>query len=121
MVPPPPAHLGDSSVVERVKTDFRAAPISPKLKALLAIAGKVQQDGKLVTPPTSKPRASRAPPTWRSTTPCSSPPLFRMYNRYVDGLGTTQPTDPAMYEQMGRHLAEEGYLVSSIREPIATA
>ena len=42
------AHLGDPSIVEQVKADFRTAPISPKLKALIAIAGKVQQDGKLV-------------------------------------------------------------------------
>ncbi len=44
------AHLGgNEAVVKQVKTDFTQAEISPKLKALLAIAGKVQQDGKLVT------------------------------------------------------------------------
>jgi alkylhydroperoxidase/carboxymuconolactone decarboxylase family protein YurZ len=32
-----------------VKQDFHAASVSPKLKALLNIAGKVQQDGKNVT------------------------------------------------------------------------
>src|SRR5580658_8504966 len=42
-------HLGDPTVVEKVKTDFLSAPVSDKLKALLAIAGKVRQDGKLVT------------------------------------------------------------------------
>ncbi len=30
-----------------------------------------------------------------------------MYNRYVDGLGTWQPDNPAMYEQMGKRLASE--------------
>jgi hypothetical protein len=25
-----------------------------------------------------------------------------MYNRYVDGLATFTPTDPAIYDQMGR-------------------
>ena len=43
---------------------------------------------------------------------------FCMYNRYVDGLGTWQPTDPDMYAHMGRHLADEGYRVSSIRQPV---
>ena len=43
------SHLGDASIVEKVKTNFLEAPVSDKLKALLAIAGKVQQDGKLVT------------------------------------------------------------------------
>jgi hypothetical protein len=32
-----------------------------------------------------------------------------MYNRYVDGLATWQPREPAMYVQMGRRMAEEGY------------
>ena len=40
-----------------------------KLRALLAIAAGVQQSGKLVTRRTSRRRAPRAPPTWRSTTP----------------------------------------------------
>ncbi len=43
------SHLGDKSVVEEVKNNFQIAPISAKLKTLLHIAGKVQQDGKLVT------------------------------------------------------------------------
>src|ERR1035437_10774073 len=44
------AHLGgDEALLKQVKTDFPRAAISPKLKALLAIAGLVQRDGKLVT------------------------------------------------------------------------
>lgn len=43
------SHLGSSVPVEAVKTDFHTAPISAKLKGLLNIAGKVQQDGKLVS------------------------------------------------------------------------
>src|ERR1700733_9953294 len=44
------SHLGEDQIVNAVKTDFKSAPITPKLKALLAIAGKVQQDGKRVLP-----------------------------------------------------------------------
>jgi alkylhydroperoxidase/carboxymuconolactone decarboxylase family protein YurZ len=47
-------HLGGDdanyALIETVKADFAAADISPKLKGLLAIAGKVQQGGKHVTP-----------------------------------------------------------------------
>src|ERR1700685_2354694 len=44
------AHLGgDEALVRSVKTDFSQATISAKLKALLAIAGKVQKGGKQVT------------------------------------------------------------------------
>jgi hypothetical protein len=43
---------------------------------------------------------------------------FSMYNRYVDGLGTVQPDDPGMYEQMGKHLAEKGYTTPSVERPV---
>src|ERR1700744_1875021 len=39
----------DEELVRQVKTDFMGAKISNKLKALLAIAGKVQMGGKHVT------------------------------------------------------------------------
>src|SRR5579863_4137040 len=44
------AHLGEEQTVRQVKADFERAPVTPKLKALLAIAGKVQQGGKRVAP-----------------------------------------------------------------------
>src|SRR5580658_7313535 len=45
------AHLAkDFGLVDQVKRDFLSADISDKLKALLVIAGKVQQGGKHVTP-----------------------------------------------------------------------
>src|SRR5664279_2869895 len=37
------------SLVEKIKTDWLSADVSAKLKALLNVAGKVQQDGKLVS------------------------------------------------------------------------
>jgi uncharacterized peroxidase-related enzyme len=43
-------HLGGNyELVDQIKREFAAAPVSDKLKALLAIAGKVQQGGKQVT------------------------------------------------------------------------
>lgn len=107
------SHLGGSDVVRRVKADFECAPVSPKLKALLAIAGKVQRDGKLVTADD----VGRARREGASDVEIHDTVLiaasFCMYNRYVDGLGTWQPRDPSMYAQMGQHLAEHGYLKSS--------
>jgi hypothetical protein len=35
---------------------------------------------------------------------------FCMFNRYVDGLATWAPTDPAMYRENGKRLAEKGYV-----------
>jgi len=34
---------------------------------------------------------------------------FSMFNRYVDGLASWTPTDPALYAEMGRRMAEGGY------------
>ena len=33
-----------------------------------------------------------------------------MFNRYVDGLGTWAPEDPAAYVESGVRLAEQGYV-----------
>jgi len=110
------SHLGDSGLVERVKTDFMTAPISLKLKALLVIAGKVQEDGKLVVESdVVAARAMGATDTEIHDTVLIAA-AFSMYNRYVDGLGTMQPSDPGMYEQMGKHLAEKGYMAPPVRQ-----
>ena len=112
-------HLGDPVIVERVKTDFMTAPISPKLKALLVIAGKVQQDGKLLTEIEVQAARVLGATDMEIHDTVLIAAAFSMYNRYVDGLGTIQPTDPSMYEQMGKHLAEKGYTTPSIRQPVS--
>jgi uncharacterized peroxidase-related enzyme len=111
-------HLGDSSIVEKVKANFLEAPISAKLKALLIIARKVQQDGKLVTDSDVQAARTLGATDLEIHDTVLIAAAFSMYNRYVDGLATVQPTDPGMYEQMGKHLAQEGYTTSSIRQPV---
>jgi uncharacterized peroxidase-related enzyme len=106
-------HLGEDDVVRRVNADFESASISPKLKALLAIAGKVQRGGKLVTTEdVERARGEGASDVEIHDTVLIAA-AFCMYNRYVDGLNTWQPRDVGMYGQMGQHLAEHGYLKSS--------
>jgi uncharacterized peroxidase-related enzyme len=107
------AHLGGDDVVQRVRTDFESAPVTAKLKALLAIAGKVQQDGKLVTAEDVERARREGASDIEIHDTVLIAAAFCMYNRYVDGLGTWQPRDPSMYAQMGQHLAEHGYLKSS--------
>lgn len=114
-------HLGDAVVVRQVKTDFLSAPVSPKLKTLLAIAGKVQQDGKLVTKADVEAARAQGATDLEIHDTVLIAAAFCMYNRYVDGLGTWQPRDEEMYAKMGRHLADEGYLAPSIRQPVAAA
>jgi uncharacterized peroxidase-related enzyme len=114
-------HLGDAAVVQQVKADFLSAPVSPKLKALLAIAGKVQQDGKLVTKADVEAARAEGATDLEIHDTVLIAAAFCMYNRYVDGLGTWQPRDEEMYAKMGRHLADEGYVAPSIRQPVGAA
>jgi uncharacterized peroxidase-related enzyme len=115
------AHLGDASIAESVKTDMASAPVTPKLRALLAIAGKVQQDGKLVTKADVAAARAEGATCLEIHDTVLIAAAFCMFNRYVDGLGTWQPHDDEMYARMGRHLADEGYLAPSIRQPVAAA
>jgi uncharacterized peroxidase-related enzyme len=109
------SHLGDAALVEKVKLDYANAPISPKLKALLAIAGKIQQDGKLVTAADVEGARKEGATDLEIHDTVLIAAAFSMYNRYVDGLDTWQPRDAGMYAQMGQQLAEHGYLKASQR------
>jgi uncharacterized peroxidase-related enzyme len=105
------AHLGgNEALVRQVKADFSIADISPKLKALLVIAGLVQKDGKLVT----KAEVDAARREGASDLEIHDTVLiaaaFCMYNRYVDGLGTYQPEDEAFYRERGPRVARDGYV-----------
>ena len=108
------AHLGgDEALVKQVKTDFTQAAISPKLKALLAIAGKVQQDGKLVTSADVQAARAHGATDLEIHDTVLIAAAFCMYNRYVDGLGTDQPDDEALYRERGRRVARDGYVTVS--------
>jgi uncharacterized peroxidase-related enzyme len=111
-------HLGDNeALVLAVKSNFEFAPISDKLKALLAIAGKVQQGGKKV----SAVDVDRARQHGASDKEIHDTVLiaaaFCMFNRYVDGLATWAPSNPEVYRQSGKRLATEGYVASTSRLP----
>ncbi len=100
-----------SEVVDFVLNDYQSAPISDKLKALLNIAGKVQQNGKLV----SEEDVAEARKHGANDRDIHDTVLitatFSMFNRYVDGLATLTPTNPKEYEAMGERLGEKGYVL----------
>jgi uncharacterized peroxidase-related enzyme len=96
-------------VVDLVLTDYSSAPISDKMKALLKIAGKVQQNGKLVTEKdVADARKSGANDRDIHDTVLIAA-TFSLFNRYVDGLATVTPDDPAVYKEMGERLGTKGY------------
>ena len=101
--------LGDEALVLQAKVDPEATNLSPKLKALLAIAGRVQQGGKQVTSDdVERARAAGASDTEIHDTVLIAA-AFCMFNRYVDGLATVTPTDEAAYDKMGQRMAKDGY------------
>jgi uncharacterized peroxidase-related enzyme len=103
----------DEALVKKVKHDFQNAEISPKLKALLVIAGHVQKGGKHVTPDDVEQARAQGATDLEIHDTVLIAAAFCMYNRYVDGLGTTQPRDEAMYRERGKRVARDGYVAVS--------
>jgi uncharacterized peroxidase-related enzyme len=119
-------HLGSSSelagnfaLIAEITRDFEAAPISAKLKALLNIAGHVQQGGKRVTTEDiARARVEGATDTEIHDTVLIAA-AFCMYNRYVDGLATWAPQEREAYIPMGEHMAHHGYVAAPTQNPTA--
>lgn len=116
------AHLGSGDeLVNHVKRDFESAPISPKLKSLLAIAGQVQRGGKNVSP-SDVDRARQCGATdleIHDTVLIAA--AFCMYNRYVDGLATWAPDDVSGYRERAAIVARDGYMRAPLGIPVPDA
>lgn len=100
---------GDENLVAQTKLDFEKAPLNEKLKALLAIAAKVQQGGKQVTSEVIA-RARKAGATdleIHDTVLIAA--AFCMFNRYVDGLATWAPVDAKFYHDRAEYISSQGY------------
>lgn len=106
-------HLdGNYPLVDAVRFDYPNAPVSEKLKALLAIAGKVQESGRSVAEEDIvRARAQGATDLEIHDTVLIAA-AFCMYNRYVDGLAMLTPQDDRAYDEMGARMAHEGYVRS---------
>jgi alkylhydroperoxidase family enzyme len=101
---------GGMALVEQVRADAGNAPLPAKLKTLLAIAAAVQQSGLSVTADqVAEARAAGASDLEIHDTVLIAA-MFSMFNRYVDGLATTVPSDPAAYAAGARRLISDGYL-----------
>jgi uncharacterized peroxidase-related enzyme len=100
----------DRGVVDEVLKDIGQADISGKLKALLSIAGKVQILGKEVSPEDIAHAREQGADDREIHDTVLIAAAFSMFNRYVDGLASWTPEDPAVYEEMGRRMAK-GYVL----------
>jgi uncharacterized peroxidase-related enzyme len=104
------AHLDDNEeLVEQVKQDYTSAPISPKLKALLAIAEQTVRGGKYVNPDLIEAARAEGATDLEIHDTVLTAAAFCLYSRYIDGLATNQPDDPEFYRELGKRLAAQGY------------
>lgn len=98
------------SVVDCVIHGKDTPLLTDKMKALLNIAGKVQQSGKLVTDQDIAEARKHGAGDRDIHDTVLIAATFAMFNRYVDGLATLTPTDEKAYEPMGKRLATIGYV-----------
>ncbi len=104
----------DYQTLLEIRTDYLNAPgVSGKMKALLAIAGKVQQSGKLVQPSDITMAINEGATELEIHDTVLIASAFCMFNRYVDGLGTWAPEDFEFYMNRAPIRAEQGYLHST--------
>lgn len=100
----------EKNLVDEVLNDMQRSGVSNKMKALLNIAGKVQVLGKKVTPEDIAAARLLGANDREIHDTVLIAAAFSMFNRYVDGLASFTPTDPATYEEMGKRMAK-GYVL----------
>ena len=109
------------TLVDQVRADPADAPVSAKLRALLRIAAAVQRSGKDVsTADVAAAREAGATDLEIHDTVLIAA-AFCLFNRYVDGLATTLPDDPAGYAAMAELIVSNGYGAASGRAAVPTA
>ena len=98
------------TLVDQVRADPDSAPIEAKLRALLRIAAAVQRGGKNVRAQDVEAAREAGADDQEIHDTVLIAAAFCMYNRYVDGLATTLPEDPAQYARIAEGIVNEGYL-----------
>ncbi len=100
---------GDIAQVEAVQHDTATAPVSDKMRALLHMAGKVQQGGRAVLASDAEHARAAGATDLEIHDTVLIAALFCLYNRYVDGLATRMPDDSAYYDALGQRITTRGY------------
>lgn len=111
------AHMEcDLRLIDDIKQGFNEIPVSPKLRALLNIAGKVQKSGREVSEDdvAAAREAGAGDRDIHDTVLIAA--AFCMFNRYVDGLGTWAPQDHEAYREMGQRMAFTGYVRYPVKQ-----
>jgi len=101
---------GGMALVEQVRADPASAPVSARLKALLDIAAAVRLSGHAVTGELVDGARDAGATDIEIHDTVLIAATFCMLNRYVDGLATIAPDDPALYAAGAQRLVAHGYL-----------
>jgi uncharacterized peroxidase-related enzyme len=109
------AYYGESSTTDKVKNDLANAPVSAKMKYLLEIARRVQADARTVSPDLVEKARGEGATDGEIHDTVLIAALFCLYNKYVDGLASVTPTEPAFYERLAGILKTKGYMPSPDR------
>lgn len=83
--------------------------LSVKMKALLFLAGRVQEGGISVRPTDIEAARDAGADDTEIHDTVLIAASFSMFNRYVDGLASLTPPDESDYLAMGKRMSEKGY------------
>lgn len=100
-----------SDVVDQVLKDYRIAPITDKLKALLSIAHRVQEDARTVSEQHIALARSFGAIDRDIHDTVLIAATFCMFNRYVDGLASLPVMEASDYKAIGERMGILGYVV----------
>jgi uncharacterized peroxidase-related enzyme len=98
------------TLVDQVCADPDTAPVTPKLAALLRIAGAVQQSGKAVREEDVAAAREAGATDLEIHDTVLIAAAFCLFNRYVDGLATKAQSDPAVYLAAAQRNIDQGYV-----------
>ena len=103
--------LAGNEYPEQVLANPELAGLPVKIKKLMSIAAAVQRSGRDVTNALVD-DAKKSGATDREVHDVVLiAATFSMFNRYVDGLATMTPEDPAVYQEMGIRMSTNGYVL----------
>jgi len=100
---------GGTETVSAVLDGVDCGVVSPRLQSLLRLAEKVRIGGKAVTADDVAEARKQGADDVEIHDAVLIAAAFCMFNRYVDGLATWAPDDPAGYRAIAEVLLKDGY------------
>ena len=99
----------EGNIMACINSDVNVSPLSPKMKALLQIAAKVQQGGIFVSEADIGNARRQQASDHDIHDAVLVAAMFCFINRYVDGLRAETPADREDYKMPAKFLARFGY------------